>query len=209
MHLLELAGETLGQQIVEVVAAQAVVAVAGENLGDLAFHQNNGHIEGAAAQIVDERGVGATVAVAIGEAGGRGLVQDADNFQSGQGPGFARGVALGVGEIRGDGDDGLRRPAPKRLRRPFGQFAEDESGDFRCRELLAAKRNLVWQTHAPLDAQDGPFGVKDLLVAGGFAHQKLAGKGESDAGRQDAFIAWSQDPHLPIMKRGDLGVRGA
>ena len=109
--LFELRRQALGQQIVEVVAAEVVVAVAGQHFGDVAFHGHHRDIEGAAAEVVNERRVPRSVAVAVGQAGRGGLVEDAHHFQSGQRAGLARGVALGIRKIGGNGDHGLLRDA--------------------------------------------------------------------------------------------------
>ena len=43
----------------------------------------------------------------VGERGGGGFVDQAENFESGDAAGVFRGLALRVVEIGGDGDDGL------------------------------------------------------------------------------------------------------
>ncbi len=47
----------LDDLVVEIVAAEMIVAVAREDLGHVAFHRHHGDVECSAAQIVDERGV--------------------------------------------------------------------------------------------------------------------------------------------------------
>ena len=92
MLLLKLLRQTFGEKIVEIIAAQAVVSVAGQHLRDVAFHGDHGDVESSAAQVVDQRRMARPVAVAIREARGRGLVQNAHYFQPASAP--ASRVAL-------------------------------------------------------------------------------------------------------------------
>src|SRR5208337_4586848 len=106
MLFLKLLREPLSKKIVEIVAAEPVVAMTGQHLGNVAFDSPHGNVERAAAQVIDQRGVTRPVAVAIGEASGGGLIQDANDLEPGQRAGFASGAALRVGEIGRHSDDG-------------------------------------------------------------------------------------------------------
>ena len=101
--------DEINQAFVQVVAAQARVAVGGEDLKNAAVQFQNREIERAAAQIIDgDFGLFGQFAQAVGQRGGGRLVDDAFDGQTGQ---FARlfgGVALRVVEIGGHGDDGAR-----------------------------------------------------------------------------------------------------
>ena len=50
--------------------------------------------------------------------------------QAGDAAGVPGGLALGVVEVRGHGDDGLGDLLAEELRRVLGQLAEHERGDF-------------------------------------------------------------------------------
>ena len=66
----------------------------------------NGDIESAAAEIVDGDFAALRFMQAIGERGRGRLVDKAQNLEAGDFASILRGLALGIVEIRGDGDDG-------------------------------------------------------------------------------------------------------
>ena len=115
---LKCSEQMLGQQIVEVVPAQTIVAMAGQHLGDVALERDDGDIEGAAAQIVDHGDMAA--ALSIGQACGSRFIQNADGLKTCQCGGLARGLALSIGEIGGNGNDCLGHGAAELLARPGG-----------------------------------------------------------------------------------------
>ena len=206
--LFELGRQALGQQIVEVVAAEVVVAVTRQHLGDVAFHGDHGDIEGAAAEVVNERRVPRSVAVAVGQAGRRGLIENAHHFQSGERAGLARGVALRIGKVGGHGDHGLLGALAQRAVGPLREFTQDERGDLLRQKVLAAHAHFFLAAHPALDAAHGALGVKRLLVARRLAHQQFSGRGESHAGGQHAGISRPQHPHLAAGEGGDLRIGG-
>ena len=59
--------DEIEQELVEVVAAQLVVAVAGQHLGHVPRDLHDGHVEGAAAQVVDQHGAVSLAVGAVGE----------------------------------------------------------------------------------------------------------------------------------------------
>ena len=86
---LKAIGNVLEQQVVEVVAAELGVAVAGQHLDDALLGLDDGDVEGAAAEVVDEHAPQVGLVGVVGQRGGRRLVEDADDFQPGQlGAGF-------------------------------------------------------------------------------------------------------------------------
>ena len=110
--------DVLEQQIVEVVAAELRVAVAGQHLDDAFLGLHDGHVEGAAAEVVDEHAAQLALAGVVGQRGGGRLVEDAHHFQPGQLAGLARRLALGVVEVGGHGDDRLVDRLPELRARP-------------------------------------------------------------------------------------------
>ena len=79
-----------------------------ENLEDTGVKLQNRKIKGSAAKIVDGH-LGAVLELveAVGECGGGGFAEDAEDFETGEFTGAFGGVALCVVEVSGDGDDGL------------------------------------------------------------------------------------------------------
>ena len=117
--LLELADHPVHDALVEVVAAQTVVAGGGQHLDDAVVDVQDGHIEGAAAQVVHHDLLGALLIHAVGQSRGGRLVDDPLHVQAGDLAGVLGGLTLGVGEVSGDGDDRLGDGAsPDRPLRP-------------------------------------------------------------------------------------------
>jgi len=98
------------EQIVDVVAAEVRVTVGRENLEDITIglwnELENGDVKGAATEIVDGDLAALLFVEAVGERRGSGLVDEAKNFEPGDFAGVLGGLALGIVEIGGDGDDG-------------------------------------------------------------------------------------------------------
>ena len=102
---LKFGDDVAQQQVVEIVAAELCVAVAGEHLDDAFLRLHERDIERAAAEVIDEDAVQMAVLRIVGERGGGRLVEDAHDLQAGQLARFARCLALGVVEVRRHGDD--------------------------------------------------------------------------------------------------------
>ena len=104
----ELLGQERGDPVVPVLAAQVVVAGGGQDRDLLGRDPGDGHVEGAAAQVVDQDGLASDPCPvqAVGESGGRGLVDDPHDLEAGGVAGLDRRLALGVAEIGRDGDHG-------------------------------------------------------------------------------------------------------
>jgi hypothetical protein len=110
---LELGDDVVDDALVEVFTTQEGVAVGGQHLelllavdvGDL----DDGHVEGAAAQVVHGDLAVALFLLVQAEGQGRsgGLVDDALDFQAGDAAGVLGGLALGVVEVGRHGDDGF------------------------------------------------------------------------------------------------------
>ena len=107
--LLELAGHPVDDRLVEVVAAEVVVAGGRLDLEDAVAELEHRHVERAAAEVEDEdRLVGAFLVEPVRECGRGRLVDDAEDVEAGDLAGVLRRLALRVVEVGGDGDDGVR-----------------------------------------------------------------------------------------------------
>ena len=105
---LELLDEPVDDPLVPVVAAEVGVAVGRLDLEHAVADLQHRHVERAAAEVEHEdRLVLGALVEAVGE-GGRGrLVDDAQHLEAGDRARLLGGRALGVVEVRRDGDDGL------------------------------------------------------------------------------------------------------
>ena len=160
--------------LVEVVAAQAVVARRGQNLDDVGVDVQNRYVEGAAAQVVDHDLLRLLLVHAVGQRRGGGLVDDALDVQSGDHARILGGLALRVGEVGGHGDHGLRDRLAQIGLRVRLQFLKDHRRDFLGRILLSIDVDAVVGAHLALDGADGALTVGDRLALGNLADQALS-----------------------------------
>mmetsp|Transcript_27894 Transcript_27894/g.70115 ORF Transcript_27894/g.70115 Transcript_27894/m.70115 type:complete len:574 (+) Transcript_27894:58-1779(+) len=135
--LLELVGEVLQQRVVKVLAAQEGVAVGGLDLKHAAADLQDGHVKGAAAQIV--HGHEALLLVrAVAQRRGGGLVDDAQHVQPRNLARVLGGLALTVIEVGRHGDDGLGDGAAQVRLGSFLHLGEREGANLAGGVLLAA-----------------------------------------------------------------------
>ena len=195
---------------VEVVAAQVVVAVAGQHLDHVVLDADHRHVESAAAQVVDQHLLVALMVGFVGQRGGGRLVDDPHYFQSGNLTGFPGGLALGVGEVGRHRNHRLvDRFAQMRLGNGF-QPAQDDGGNFLGRVGRIAQFDPVGAAHPPLDGLDGAFRVEHVLVFGRFAHQDRTIVGQADERGQDRLTGSDIDNgDAAVVHHRDFGVGGA
>jgi hypothetical protein len=135
----ERVGHALGHREVEVVAAEERVARRGEHLEHLPRQLEDGHVEGAAAEIVDDDALPRALAVAVGERGRRRLVEDAHHLEARHLAGRLGGRALQLVEIGGHRDHGARALHAERLLRHTPHLAQHERADLGQRVRLVAR----------------------------------------------------------------------
>ena len=210
VFLLELLGDVVDQPLVEVVAAQAVVAGGGQHLEDAVADLHQAHVEGAAAQVIHQDLVGVALVQAVGQRRGGGLVDDALHVQARDAAGVLGGLALGVGEVGGHGDDGLGDALADVALGVGLQLLEDHGADLRRGVVVAVDGDLAVGAHVALDGNHGAVGVGDGLALGHLAHQALAVLGEGDDGRGGAgALGVRDDDGLAALHDGDAGIGGA
>ena len=107
LGLLEFGNQIVHDSLVEVVAAQMGVAGSGQNLDDAVADVQDGHIEGAAAKVVDHDLLLGFLVEAVSQSGCGRLVDDTLHVKTRDLAGVLRRLTLGVGEVSGDGDDGF------------------------------------------------------------------------------------------------------
>ncbi len=208
--LLELGNQVVGDAGVEVVAAEAVVAGGGQDLDDAVADLEHGHVKGAAAEVVDHDLLVALLVDAVGQRGRGRLVDDALDLEAGDAAGVLGGLTLRVGEVGGDGDDGLGDLVAEIGLGVGLQLLKDHRGDLLRGVGLAVDGDLVVGAHLTLDGRDGAVGVGDGLTLGDLADHALAGLGEGHDGRRGArALGVGDDDGLAALHDGDAAVGGA
>ena len=193
-----------------------------------------GHVEGAAAEVIDGDRAGALLVEAIGQRGRGRLVDDAQHFEAGDLAGVLGRLTLGVVEIGGNGDDRL---GDRLAEIGFGGFLhllQDEGGNLRRRILLAVGGDpgvaigrlddlvgdeahvllghgiVVGAADQALDREKGLFRIGDRLALGRLAGETLAiiGKGDDRRCRARAFGVFD-DLGRGAFHHRDAGIGGA
>jgi len=208
--VLHLADQPLDDALVPVVSTELVVAVGGLDLdrGEpvvVLAHLEEGDVEGAATEVEDEDElVLLALLEAIGQRRGGGLVDDAQDVEAGDLAGVLRGLALGVVEVGGHRDDGVRDGLAEVGLRVCLQLSEDAGADLLRGVVLALDRGGPVGAHVALDRADGVVHVGDGLPLGDLTDQDLAGLREGDDGRRgpgafgvrdDGGLATLEDGH--------------
>ncbi len=144
----------------------------------------------------------------VGQRGGGGLVDDAQHVEAGDLAGFLGRLALGVVEVGGDRDYGVRHGvAEVRLGVPL-QLLQDAGGDLLGGVRLPVRLGLPVGPHLTLHRADGPIWVGDRLTLGHLAHENLAVL-EGDNRRGDSrTLCVGDDGGLATLQHGDDAVGG-
>ena len=171
---------------------------------------------------------------AVGERRRGRLVDDAQHFEAGDLAGVLGGLALGVVEVGGNGDDGLLDLLPEIGFGGLLHLLQDEGGDLRgrilsCRRprprrrrcrlcdlvgdellVLLDHRVVVAAADQALDREDGLFRIGDRLALGRLADEPLAVVGEGDDRRRGAHAFGVLDDFRRFaFHDGDAGIGGA
>lgn len=206
---LELLDQVVDDALVPVVTTEVVVAVGRLHLDDAVTDLQQRDVEGAATEVEDQDGL-VVLVQAVGQ-GGRGrLVDDAQDVQTGDLAGLLRRLALGVVEVRRDGDDRVGHLlAQVGLGVPL-ELLQDERGDLLRVEVLAVELDLPVGAHVALHRADGPVHVRDRLALGDLADEHLTVLREGDDGRRGpGTLGVGDDGGLAALQNADDGVSRA
>src|SRR5436853_661671 len=209
MLVLEFPLQALEQEVVEIIASQLVVPVAGQDLGDVPLNTYNGHIKGPAAEIINHGGMMDRVAKTVRETGGRWLIEDAHDFQACKFSGLAGSVALSVRKVRRYGNDRFSDSLIESLFSPLRQLSKNQRRDLLGRKFLVAKLHRFGRTHLSLNTSNGQIRIEQLLMTGLMTHEQRSGGGKDHTRRQHLVGLGAQDLHFAVYKRSDLRIRGS
>ena len=148
---LELADHPLHDALIEVVAAETVVTGRSEHFNDAVVNVENGHIERAAAEVVDHDLLALLLVDAVGKRRSRRLVDDTLDIEAGDLTGILGRLTLRVGEVSGNGDNSL---ADASAEVGFGvrlELLQDHRADLLRGVLLAVDLDFIVAAHLALD----------------------------------------------------------
>ena len=172
--LLELFNHPVDNSLVEVIAAQAVVACGSQYLLYAVAHLNDGNIERTAAQVVYHNSLVVFLINAIRKRSCGRLVDDTLYGQTCDLSCVLGCLTLRVGEVRGDGDDRLGDGLAQIGLGVALQLLQDHGADLLRGEALAVNGNALITAHFALNAGNGARCVGDSLAFGRIAHKAFA-----------------------------------
>ena len=228
---LELGHHPVDDGLVEVVAAEVVVARGRLDLEHAVAQLEHGHVEGAAAEVEDQDGlIGAVLVEAVGERCGCRLVDDAQDVEAGDLAGVLGGLALCVVEVRRHRDHGVGHGLAE-IRLGVGlELLQDHRRELRRCQLVVAclDAHVVVRTrddvvgdhrhlfghfgllaaHEALDGEDGVLGIGLALPLGGDADEAVTILGERDhGGGRPATLGVRDHRRLAALQDGHTRVR--
>ncbi len=175
--------------MVKVITAQEGIAAGGFHLEETVADLENGDIKGAAAQVVHGDGFVFAFVQTVSQGRSGRLIDDSEHFQTRDFSRVFGGVALGVIEVRGHGNDCL---GDRLAEIGFGvvlDFCQNHGGHLGRGVLFVAQghaqisvgsfidlirhagfgalhlRVIITASHKALDRKDGVFGINNGLVA--------------------------------------------
>ena len=223
--LLALGQHALGDGAIEIVAAERGIAAGRQDLEHALLQPQQGEVEGAATEIVDRVEALRPLVQAVGQCCRRRLVDQAQNFQTGDARGIAGRRARGVVEIGRHGDD---RTFDRLVQRRLGALAQGLqdlgrdldrrarlAGDAQLHHvgLAAARLDLVGQhaghgveigsaaAHQPFDRRHDVARLLRHQKTGFVAHQHAAGRRIGHHRRHHGLAGL-------VMQRGGLALAG-
>ncbi len=200
------------ERLVEIVAAEVDIPVAGTDLHHALLDADDGDIEGAAAEVINEQGLaggGIGLAGSVGERGGGRLVDNAQHVEAGELAGVLGGETLALVEKRGHGDDGLPDRVAEVFLRGALELAEDEGADFLRAVGFPAELHGAVGAHEALDGEDGVLRGGNRLIFCGPADDELARRIDADGAGHGALGADRDDFELALADDRDGGIGGA
>jgi hypothetical protein len=163
-------------------------------------------VEGAAAEVVNGDETVAMFIETVGECGRGWLVDEAEDFEAGDAAGVFGGLALGVVEVGGHGDDGLGDGGAEEALGVLLQLQQDIGGDLGRGELKAA--DLKLEHVCGLEAGDEFEGEQlqfVLHILDAAAHQPLGGVDCARRIGEEGGTSCVADDESAVLIEGDDG----
>ena len=207
VFFLKVIDDPVDDALVEIIAAETVVAVGGQHFKHAVADFQQTYVERAAAKVVHQNFLAALLVQTIGQRRGGRLVDDTKHFQTGDTARILGGLALAVTEVGGHGDNRLGHFIAQIGFRVGLQLLQDHRADFLRGIALAVNVHLMVGAHFTLDGNDRTVGVGDGLTFGNLAHQPLAVFGKGDDGRRSTRAFRIGDYNgLAAFQHGDAAV---
>ena len=201
----------LAQHLHEIFAAQVVVARAGGYLHHAVEIIQHGYVERAAAEVVNQKaGVVGLFLQAVGQAGGGGLVEQAQRVEPGHLRGVARGLALDGVEIGGHGNHHVAHFFAQIGFGIFFQLAQHQCGELFGAELLAVEPEDFVGAHEAFEGGGGGLRGGAQPLACGQPHQYRAVIRHAYHGRRERVAEpVGNQAGFAVDELGDEAVGGA
>ena len=156
---------------IEIIATQVVVAVGGKHLNHTVTDLNNGHVKGAAAQVIDHDLLCSAVIQTIGK-GRRGrFVDNSLYIQSCNTTGILGCLPLDIIEVSRNSNNGIGHFLAQILFGILTELPQDHGADLLGCIFLSVNDGMPVCTHVPFHRADGTAAVDRCLTLCGIAHQ--------------------------------------
>lgn len=142
--LVEGLGEVVDDALIEILTTQVGVTGGGKDLEDTLINGQERNIKSTTTEIVDNDVALASISLikTVGNGGGGGLVDNAEDVEAGNDTGILGSLALVVVEVGGDGDDGVSDLLSKVALSDILHLAQNHGRDLLRGEVLVGSANL-------------------------------------------------------------------
>ena len=209
MFPLESIADEIHDALVEVIAAEVVVAARRQHFDNALANFDDGYVKRAAAKVVDHDFLRCAVVQPVGEGGAGRLVDDAADVQTRNAPRVLCRLTLNIPEIRRDGNHRVGDGLAEVTFRVLLQLAENHGADFLRRVAFPGDGLAPVRAHMALDGRNRAVGVDCCLTLRRAADEPFAAVGECHDGRRCALaLIVRDDNRAAALNHGDAAVGG-